>query len=302
VIDPTGLMHVYVAYHYGGADDIVNTPADADLLGAGLATRSDYQALWTGLSAAEQDYMVRQEDANSPTWRQRLGIFITSWKYGGANHAIDTAAERDAALSDSSALTNAAAENFWAGIAPADQSGIKAYIEGNLTELSQETTVDPVEAPSDADLAAVDATRSEASAAAYGTYGCRRTHDVTKVGLPGGNGILTFTSIMDVRFCWNKIKHKAAEPGSNRLRRVEIRIPPLMDVAGYKGEVLGPENDLSEQRTWNGYANGEIAQSKWFDIKACVAKGLLPCYTVARYYHATYGHYDGTATARVRLR
>ncbi|MBE2320395.1 hypothetical protein DVA67_030810 [Solirubrobacter sp. CPCC 204708] len=119
----TSQTRVYIGVSYGGLDGVINDSEDVAELGYGLATRNDFQHEWSRLTDAEQDYLVRSRGPYSDTWFARLGIYHTSWVYGGTNHSIDTDAEIAAvrtALGDNGYRNGP----VWDGIAPSDQPRI----------------------------------------------------------------------------------------------------------------------------------------------------------------------------------
>jgi hypothetical protein len=76
-------------------------------------------------------------------------------------------------------------------------------------------------------------------------------------------------------------------------------------VAGYK--ITNRTNDApGEWNTWNGYPRGELKLSWHFDIEQCPPLvgliGGIACGTQSQLYHATYDHYDRTASARMGYR
>jgi hypothetical protein len=258
--------------------------------------------------------------------------YPTSTQYGGANGAIDTDAERDATIQAASSLADSAVTAFWNGVRPAELDTLQTYLVDNLededagTASAQSTSsgpgvpmapgeLDPVELLEPADAAllepvpgdpdypadpAGDGTAFEQSVG-YPATGCRRTHSVKHMRFKIIK-VVGLTSIMETKFCWNRNTHRANVPSdpSQRLRSLDAYVPAWASVLGVKVTIHGLEDgEPGDQRAWNGHPKGQIAMSRWFDIEHCPIIKDLGCVTSRRLYHATYGHYDGTASARL---
>jgi hypothetical protein len=64
--------HYPTSWDYGGANHVVDTDDDAALLGAALATRADYSAVWSNLIETDKNYMMESEDPSWASWSPRI--------------------------------------------------------------------------------------------------------------------------------------------------------------------------------------------------------------------------------------
>lgn len=276
------------------------------------------------LSAGPHAIYVRATDRWNHTRFETFQICVncpdpypTSARFGRENGRIDTDDERGATVIALSQLPDSEVRTFVDGIRPSEVPGIQSFVAASLdpdADTFTDAELGPIEPLTASDLAPLDATPAQVAAASYGDFGCRWTHDrkhkhMLRIALPatppsGKDVIRLYTSHMKTKFCWNKIAHKAARPGDGEdIRQIEINFPLWAEALGYDDEVIGKDDGgVSEQRPWNGYPKGELAMSRWFNIRYCALNVPIGCVTIQHMYHATYAHYDGTATARMRRR
>jgi VCBS repeat protein len=236
-----------------------------------------------------------------------VGRYPTSERYGGANGAIDTVAEQAALIAAYDAISEAEGESFWNGMSPSDQDRIRATL-GSGTAVQVDGAPDLFDwgPPSEIELDDLEVEPDDrATAAAHGRVGCRKTHDVKKIKLDlGVFGSPTIgKSVIETFFCWNKTKHKVTIDRDAHPNPVfDPSLSSKWRIAGFR--ITNKSTHIYPRRPWKGYENGELPMSGWFDLEECspIDPTRLSCGTHAQLYHATYDHWDGTATARMGLR
>jgi hypothetical protein len=139
----------------------------------------------------------------------------------------------------------------------------------------------------------------------YARKDCRRTHDVEDIEAPIGLGsslrTRMATSKMDTNFCWNQTKKKAAYNGAVDLMAIDLSLAVKWKALGLKATIYGDPR-MKMPMEWNGGSQGQIKMERWMDLEACTPVIKLGCLMSRQYRHTTYGHWDGTARAEVRLR
>jgi hypothetical protein len=227
--------------------------------------------------------------------------FTSSWTHGGANYRIDTVPEANAVIAAmNNAGSVAAATSIRDAMTPTDLQYVQA-VSRNAIPIPQPEdlpTLGATQAPTNAELAALDTTPGEEGAAsAAGAPPARcRTAQSRQIKLAVEDFFDMGWVSMRTRFCYNPRKHTAAYGG---------QLSADYDLArGY--ELLGWSLDWGDSFVQvQGYGpapKGQVVMEKNFDINFCSPVGPGACATEERLKIVTYGRWDGSARARVLAR